>query len=234
MKLGDTITVAGVEWTVRPFTAAEHQRFDELADAHDLHRKAAQLATAQGLRAGGMREQLIQGQVRQIEKRLAASLDEAGALRENLADEDQLEAFELAAKLDTLAAKLDDIKAEPMADLMLLEDELLGARDAVAVEFMAEIIGITTPIVELIATVSPEELVQLQEVIGLGKLRAGLSAYTRQQQALWERVLKQRLNEPPPGTGNDSTSPPSPPAAPAKPGRRGRSKTPSGTSKAGG
>lgn len=234
MKLGDTITVAGVEWTVRPFTAAEHQRFDELAEAHDLHAKAAAAAVAQGHRAGTMREQLLKSQARQLATKLEAFLDEEGDLRPDLSTDMQLQAFELAAQLDAVTERAEAIKSEPLAEVMVLEDQVVEARERVMVEFMREILDLDPLVEELRALLTSEEHLQLQEVISLGKLRAGLSASTRQQQVLWARVLKQRLNEPPTGTGSASTSRPSRPAAPAKPGRRGRSKTPSGTSKAGG
>lgn len=225
MKLGDTITLAGSEWTVRPFTAAEHQRWDELAEERDLHGKAAALQAAQAARAGTARQMLIESQARAIQAKLNAYL-EGEDLRPDLTEEEQLAAFALATELDMLSDKLNAIQTEQVAATLLLEEELTQARDAVTASFMHRVTASASTFEEFAAALTPAETLVLDELVVLGKLRAGLSARNRREAAMIDKYLS-RLN------GSDSESPPQPPAARQKPGRGGRSKKSSSRSKGG-
>lgn len=235
MKLGDTLTITGVQFTVRPFTAAEHQAFDELAEMHQLARRAAEAQAAVSTRGGTARETLLRGDVKRLQAKLGAYLD-GDALRDALTEAGRLEAYEIAAQIDDLTMRINELQEERTVDSLIREEELLQARETVVIAFAHTILKPPLTLDEFTAALTPAELMALDEVVALGKLRAGLSASNRRQAALWDQQVE-LLSKLKPGTqgagGNDSASPPRPPAAPAKPGRTGRSKKSSSTSKAG-
>jgi hypothetical protein len=230
MKLGDAITLAGIPWTVRPFTAAEHQRFDELAEVADLQKLAAELEAARGARSGTMREQLLTAHAKAATKRLSAYLD-GDELRSDLSEDEKLAAFEIAAEIDLFTEQAESIRGEKLASVIALEDELAERRDAVTSEFMSELLS-PYPLAEFRARLEPEDYVTLDAIVAVGKLRAGLSAWTRRQTASWAQVLA-KLEQQQASSGNASESQPQPPGAPPKPGRSGRSRKSSSTSMAG-
>lgn len=232
MKLGDKLTAAGQEWTVRPFTPAEHQLFDEIAEPHDLERKAAQLQAMTSARGGTAREALLRADQKRIKAKLDAFTDEDGGLRTDLTDEERLEGYELALELDMLTEKLEALREERTVDALLLEEELAQARESVVIAFMHQILGAAEPLDVFTAALTPEEIAALDDAVMLGKLRLGLSASTRRQQAAFTRTLAQLQSQQASG-GNASESPQRPPAAPRKPGGSGRSKKSSSKSKAG-
>lgn len=225
MKLGDTITLAGSEWKVRPFTPAEHQAWDELAEAADLHGKAVAVQTAQAARAGGARQMLLESRMKAATKRLDAYLVN-GELRTDLSEDERVAAFSIAAELDLLADDLNAVKAEPLAHSLTVEEDLVQARESVSIEFMHTVLAPPLTLAEFAAALTPAETVVLDELVVLGKLRAGLSARARRETALLEQYLS-RL------AGNASESQPPPPVAQGKPGRSGRSKPSSSRSKGG-
>jgi len=232
VKLGDTLKAAGVEWTVRPFTAAEHQLFDETAEPYDLERKAAQLQAMTSARGGTAREALLKADQKRIQSRLAAFTSEDGGLREDLTDEERLTAYEVALELDMLTEKLEALREERTVDALLLEEELAQAREAVVIAFMHQVLGVKAPLPVFTAALTPDEIASLDDVVMLGKLRLGLSASTRRQQAAFTRTLALMQSQQASG-GNASGSRQQPPAAPRKPGGSGRSKKSSSRSKAG-
>jgi len=237
VKLGDTLTITGVQFTVRPFTAAEHAEFDILAEEHQLARKAAEAQVAVSTRGGTARETLLKGDVKRLQAKLGAYLtDEGTALRDGLTEAGRLEAFELAAQIDDLTVRINELQEERAVEALLREEELLQARETVTIAFAHTILKPPLPLDEFTAALTPAELMALEEVVALGKLRAGLSASNRRQAALWDQQVE-LLSTLKPGTpgagGNDSASQPQPPVAPAKPGRVGRSKRSSSTSKGG-
>ncbi len=236
MKLGDTLTITGVQFTVRPFTAAEHQAFDELAEEHQLARRAAEAQAAVSTRGGTARETLLRGDVKRLQAKLGAYLD-GDALRDALTEAGRLEAYEIAAQIDDLTMRINELQEERTVDSLIREEELLQARETVVIAFAHTILKPPLTLDEFTAALTPAELMALDEVVALGKLRAGLSASPRRHAALWAQQVE-RLSNLKPGTpdagGNASASPPQPPAAPAKPGRTGRSKRSSSTSKGGG
>lgn len=232
MKLGDTITAAGAKWKVRPFTPAEHQLFDELAEPHDLERKAAQLQAMTSARGGTAREALLRADQKRIKEKLDALTGDDGGLREDLSEEERVAAYELALELDMLTEKLEGLREERIVDALLLEEELAQARESVVIAFMHQVMGVKEPLEVFTASLTPEEIASLDEVVMLGKLRLGLSASTRRQQAAFTRTLALMQSQQQSG-GSASGSPRQPPAAPPKPGGSGRSKKSSSRSKAG-
>ncbi|MFA5567606.1 MAG: hypothetical protein WC972_03060 [Trueperaceae bacterium] len=235
MKLGDTLTITGVTFTVRPFTAAEHAAFDELAEEHQLQRKAAEAQALAGTRGGTAREALLRSEAKRLQDRLNDYLID-GALKENLGEGERLAAFEVAAQLDEFTVRVEELRQERTVEALIREEELAQARETVTIAFAHTILKPPMTLDEFTAALTPAELMALDEVVALGKLRAGLSASNRRQAALWDQQVE-LLSKLKPGTpdagGNDSASPPQPPAAPAKPGRTGRSKKSSSTSKGG-
>lgn len=225
MKLGDTITLAGNQWTVRPFTAAEHQAWDELAEQHDLKGKAAAYQAAQAARAGTARQMLLQSQAKALQAKLDAFLD-GGDLKPDLSVDQRAAAFELAAEMDLITDRINTVQTEHVASLLLLEEDLTQARETVALEFMHALLGEPGSLEEFSAALTAEETLLLDELVALGKLRAGLSARSRRETAMIEKYLSLR-------SGNDSASQLPRPDAPGKPGRPGRSKKSSSRSKAG-
>lgn len=232
MKLGDTITAAGATWKVRPFTPAEHQLFDEIASPHDLERKAAQLQAMTGARSGTAREALLQADQRRIRAKLEALTSDDGGLREDLTEEERLAGYELALELDLLSEKLADLKEERTVEALLLEEELTQAREAVVIAFMHQVMKVQEPVDVFTASLTPDEIALLDEAVVLGKLRLGLSASARRQQAAFTRTLALMQSQQQQG-GSASESPPRPPAAPQKRGGSGRSRKSSSKSKAG-
>lgn len=236
MKLGDTLTIAGVEFSVRPFTAAEHQAFDELAEHHQLARLAAEAQALAGSRAGTARETLLKGDVKRLQAKLGAYLNEAGdALRDGLSEDGRLEAYELAARIDDLTVRTSELAEERTVTALIREEELVQARETVITTFMHGVLRPPVTLEEFAAALTPAELATLDEVVALGKLRTGLSASTRRQTAAWERQLEalQALASTPAAGGNASASPQPPQAAPQTPGTPGRSRKSSSKSKAG-
>jgi len=235
LKLGDTLTITGVTFTVRPFTAAEHAAFDELAEEHQLQRKAAEAQALAGTRGGTAREALLRSEAKRLQDRLNDYLID-GALKENLGEGERLAAFEVAAQLDEFTVRVEELRQERTVEALIREEELAQARETVTIAFAHTILKPPMTLDEFTAALTPAELMALDEVVALGKLRAGLSASNRRQAALWDQQVE-LLSKLKPGTpdagGNDSASPPQPPAAPAKPGRTGRSKKSSSTSKGG-
>lgn len=235
MKLGDTLTITGVTFTVRPFTAAEHAAFDELAEEHQLQRKAAEAQALAGTRGGTAREALLRSEAKRLQDRLNDYLID-GALKENLGEGERLAAFEVAAQLDEFTVRVEELRQERTVEALIREEELAQARETVTIAFAHTILKPPMTLDEFTAALTPAELMALDEVVALGKLRAGLSASNRRQAALWDQQVE-LLSKLKPGTpdagGNDSASPPQPPAAPEKPGKPGRSKTSSSKSKGG-
>lgn len=222
MKLGDTLTIAGVEFTVRPFTAAEHQAFDELAEHHQLARKAAEAQALATSRAGTARERLLRGDLDRLQTKLGAYLDETGtALRDGLSDEGRLAAYELASQIDDLSVRIGELAEERTVTALLREEELMQARETVITTFMHAILKPPLTPEEFVAALTPAELVLLDEVVALGKLRTGLSASMRRQTAAWERQVEAMQALAARADGNASASPPQPQAAPQTPGPDG-------------
>lgn len=243
MKLGDTLTAAGAKWKVRPFTAAEHQLFDTVAEPHDLERKAAQLQAMASTRGGTAREALLKADQKRIQKRLTAFTSEDGGLREDLTEEDgglredlteeeRVTAYEVALELDMLTEKLEALREERTIEALLLEEELTQARESVVITFMHQVMNVDQPVDVFTAALTPDEIADLDEAVMLGKLRLGLSASTRRQQAAFTRTLAQLQSQQQSG-GSASGSRQQQPAAPQKPGKPGRSKRSSSKSKAG-
>ena len=233
MKVGDKLTVAGVDWVARPFTAAEHERFDALAEQYDLERKAAELQALTAQRGGTARETLLRADQRRLQAKLAAYLDENGAPREDLTEDERVAAYGLAAELDELTERLEAHQRERAVKALIKEEELNAAREAVVIAFMHSVIAPKEPLDAFQANLTPGEVAQLEEAVVLGKLRLGLSASTRRRTAQVEKVLAQAITRHPSDAGNASASPQPPPAAPRKRGPRGRSKTSSSRSKGG-
>lgn len=235
MKLGDTITIQGVEFKARAFTAAEHQAFDELADAHQLDRKAAEAQALATTRAGTAREALLRSESKRLQAELKALLAEDGGPRPDLTEEERLQAFELAATIDDHAARMADLQEERTVEALLREEELMQAREAVIIQFAYQVLAPPVPIEEFAAGLTPEELTQLDDVVTLGKLRTGLSASNRRQAVMLGQQLSliEKLAAKQGKGGNASASRPQPPAARAKRGQTGRSRKSSSTSKAG-
>lgn len=229
MKVGDKLTVAGVEWTARPFTPAEHERFDEIAERYELERVAAEAHALAARRGGTAREAMLRADQKRLHAKLSAYLAEDGALREGLSEDERLAAFEVAAELDMLTERIEALRSERAIDAMLAEERLHAAREAVVIEFMHAVLGVPDPLDVFQASLTPLEVATLEEAVVLGKLRLGLSASTRRQSALLERALAQT----PASSGGASGSPPQPPAAPRKRGRSGRSRKSSSASKGG-
>lgn len=232
MKLGDTLTAAGAKWKVRPFTAAEHQLFDTVAEPHDLERKAAQLQAMASTRGGTAREALLKADQKRIQKRLTAFTSEDGGLREDLTEEERVTAYEVALELDMLTEKLEALREERTIEALLLEEELTQARESVVITFMHQVMNVDQPVDVFTAALTPDEIADLDEAVMLGKLRLGLSASTRRQQAAFTRTLAQLQSQQQSG-GSASGSRQQQPAAPQKPGKPGRSKRSSSKSKAG-
>jgi len=232
MKLGDTLTAAGATWKVRPFTAAEHQLFDEIAEPHDLERKAAQLQAMASARGGTAREALLKADQKRIRAKLTAFTTEDGGLREDLTEEERVTAYEVALELDMLTEKLEALREERTIEALLLEEELTQAREAVVIAFMHAVLQVKDPLDVFTAALTPDEIAALDDVVMLGKLRLGLSASTRRQQAAFTKTLQLMQSQQASG-GNASASQQRPPAAPRKPGGSGRSKKSSSKSKAG-
>lgn len=235
MKLGDILTITGIEFTVRPFTAAEHQAFDELAEQHQLARKAAEAQALLTARGGTARETLLRGDLKRLQTKLGAYLDDTGeALRDGLTEDGRLAAFELALQVDDLSTRINELQEERSVEALLREEELMQARETVITTFMHQVLGSPMSLAEFTAALTPAEIVLLDEVVALGKLRTGLSASTRRQSAAWERqieTLQALANQR--GVGSGSASQPQPQAAPAKPGQAGRSRRSSSRSKGG-
>lgn len=178
MKVGDKLTVAGVDWVARPFTAAEHERFDALAEQYDLERKAAELQALTAQRGGTARETLLRADQRRLQAKLAAYLDENGAPREDLTEDERVAAYGLAAELDELTERLEAHQRERAVKALIKEEELNAAREAVVIAFMHGVTGATNPLEVFHAKLTLEEGAQLAVTVVLGKLRVGASAST--------------------------------------------------------
>lgn len=239
MKIGDELTIAGVSWTVRPFTPAEHERFDEIVNRYELETKAAELQALASNRGGTAREALLKADQKRLQAKLDALLDENGAVRDDLSDEERLRGYELAAELDELTQRLEAKRAERAVEALLKEEELTAAREAVVIEFMHGVLDAPMPLPEFQAALTANEIAQLGEVVALGKLPLGLSASMRRQSAMLERALAQATLTPRRASakrvvaGSDSGSRPPRRAARRKRGRRGRSRKSSSRSKGG-
>lgn len=230
MKLGDKVTLAGREWTVRAFTPAEHQRFDELAAEHDLMRKAARLEALRAARHGTARQKVLEADAKRVQAQLERYFQKDGTLKRGLTEEQRLEALEKAAELDAIEARIDALKREPIEDLLIADEDLTQTREAVIVAFMHPLIAPGLDLADFHASLTDEDVLVLDELVGVGKLRAGLSARDRRQRAtLTKLLLSTQSSE----TGTDSVSSPGPQDAPAKPGKGGRSRKSSTPSKAG-
>lgn len=192
MKLGDKITVGGVEWTVRAFTAAEHQRFDELAAEHNLTGKAARLETLQLARHGTARQAVLQAETKRLRNQLQKHLDKNGDLKRGLTEEQRLDALAKAAELDEYEARIENIRLEPYAALLTADEELHRAREAVMVAFMHEITAPKVNLADFYAALTDDEAAQLAELVRLGKLPAGLTARDRLTRAALNQLSKTR------------------------------------------
>lgn len=190
MKLGDTISIAGVEWTVRAFTAAEHQRFDELAAEQNLTGKAARLETLHAARYGTARQAVLQAETNRLRAQLKKFLDKKGDLKRGLTDEQRLDALTLAAELDQYEARIEAIRLEPYTDLLAADEDLHRAREAVMVAFMHEILKPPVSLPDFYAAVTDDEAAVLAELVRVGKLPAGLSARDRLARAALNLLSK--------------------------------------------
>lgn len=231
MNLGDTITIAGHTWTVRPFTAAEHARFDEFAAEHQLQHLAAKVEALRSAKGGGTaREALLKADAKRIQAKLNAYLD-GDALKSDLGEDERLAAYTLAAELDAIQERIDALKREAAEAVLIAEEELIAARETVTAAFMHELLNAKAPLTEFVAALTGEDALVLDEVVSVGKLRAGLSARERRQAAHYLRTIRALTT--PAGTGNASASPQPQPGAQGKPGKRGRSRKSSSKSKGG-
>lgn len=229
MTFGDKITLFGVEWELRPFTPAEHERFEVLAESYGLRSLAANVQALKGSRSGTMRERLINGRKAQLEKELQVYL-ENDDLRTDLSEDERVQAFYLAAQVDMYVEQLESVKNERVAQIFIVEDQLIEAQEQVITEFMFELLKPEIELDEFRVKLTEEELSLMDRVVNLGKLPTGLSAWTRRQVMSWAQVLEiyqQQQN------GNGSESPPQQPDALKKRGRNGRSKKSSSKSKVG-
>ena len=232
MQLGDTIKIAGVEWKSRYFTPAEHERFDLMAAEHNLIGMASQLEAMREARHGTARERLFQADIKRLEAKLAKYTTEDGSeLRLDLTEEERLTAYEHAAEIDMLHGQMEKARAEPRAALMALEDEYRNLRETVVASFMYEVMKPDMPLAEFLQNLDPESALVLDEVVLLGKLRAGLSARERREQAALMRIIQLGASSEP---GSDSESQQRRQVAREKLGQTGRSKKSSSKSKAGG
>lgn len=192
MKIGDTLTVAGIEWTVRPFSAAEHQAYARLAEAADLDKLAARTQSALAVGGGSTREKILAAEAARLQTRLDAYLED-GAPRDDLTEDDRLKAYELAATIDDLAERREAIRRDREAEALIAQERHLQALDGVVLEFMHGVLAsdaTVPPLPEFITACDDQALTALQEVVVLGKLPTGLSASTRQQNAMYDKVLK--------------------------------------------
>jgi len=231
MQLGDIVTIAGVDWKLRAFTPAEHERFDLMAAEHNLIGMAAQLAAMADARHGTAREKLFQADIKRLEAKLAKFTTEDGAaLKDGLTEEERLEAYGYAAEIDLLHDKMEQAKAEPRAALLALEDEYRMTRESVVGAFLHSVIQPDMPLEEFLQSLNPEDSLVLDEVVLVGKLRAGLSARERREQAALMRIIQLGTSE---KAGNDSESQQRRQVAREKLGQSGRSKKSSSKSKAG-
>lgn len=220
MNFGDKVTIAGVEWTVRPFTPAEHELFDTMAAEVKLVEMAAHLEAMREAKHGTARERLLKADIARIEavlkkKYLTANGD---ALREGLTDAERLEAFELASQIDMLQEQIEEQRARPRADLYRMQDEYRLLRESVVAAFMHKVMKVDMPLEEFSWRLTPDDSLVLDEVVLLGKLRAGLSARERQQAAAYHRLLRLTRSD---AVGIALESPLPPQDAPEKPGQSG-------------
>ena len=183
MKVGDKVLLAGREWTVRAFTAAEHQKFDELAAEADLTRLAAKAETHRAARHGTARTALLKSQAANVQKKLDKYLTKDGGLKPTLSEDDVMEAMRLGGQLDAITAEAEALKDEPLEDAAIAADTYLAARDLVMVRFMHEVLKDDRPLDEFHASLSDVDFQTLDEVVAVGKLRAGLSARARRARA---------------------------------------------------
>lgn len=231
MKIGDTVTIYNKEWTVRPFTADEHESFEIIAEAYQLKEIAAKLQTLKGARVGTMREKLLKKDIERTENELKQYLEDGGGPREDLSEEESIEAYSLAAKLDMYNQHLENVRNERASQILVLEDQLIEAQEQTCARFMHKVLKIEDSIDEYLVKVTDEDKAIIEEVVALGKLSVGLSASMRRQALYWAQILETLQQS---QNGNVSESKPQPQAAPKKPGKRGPSKKSSSKSKAGG
>jgi len=207
MQLGDTITLANQTWTLRAFTAAEHQRFDEIAATHNLQDLSIELETLRASNAPGARQAFVQADIKRAQAKLDRYLTDTGEVKDDLSDEDRAKGYETSLELEMLERKLEDLQRERNKRMLILDEEATEARENAASAFMHEILKRSDTLDEFRAALTPEQLMTLDEVVGLGKLRTGLSALQRRQAAAWDRVLQASLE---PGSGSASESSPPP------------------------
>lgn len=220
MQLGDSITLAQQDWTVRSFSAAEHQKFDEIAAQHHLQELAIELETMRVTNAPGARQAFAEADIKRARKKLDRYLTEDGEIRDNLTDEQRAEGYEVSLEIEMLERKRDDLTREHSRRMLTLQEELAEARDDTVTAFMHDILKRKDTLEDFRAALTPEELLKLDEVVGVGKLRTGLSALQRRQAAAWDRVITASLE---PGSGSASESSPPPQESPASGGTSGRS-----------
>src|SRR5690606_18572062 len=107
-----------------------------------------------------------------------------------LTEEESIQAFTLAAKLDMFNSQLEEVRNERAATIMVLENQLLEAQEQTCARFMHSILKIETPIDEYLVTLTDEDQAVIEEVVALGKLSVGLSALMKRQALSWAQVLK--------------------------------------------
>lgn len=207
MNLGDSITLAQQDWTVRSFSAAEHQRFDEIAAAHRLQELAIELETMRVTSAPGARQAFAEADIKRARKKLERYLTPDGEVKEDLSDEERAAGYEVSLEIEMLERKRDDLSREHSRRMLALQEEFAEARDDAITAFMHEILERKDTLEEFRAALTPEELLKLDEVVGVGKLRTGLSSLQRRQSAVVERMILASLE---PGSGSASESSPPP------------------------
>jgi len=223
MQLGDTITLAGQEWTARAFSPAEHQRFDEIAAPLDLPKRTAEFEVMANTTDGTARIRFLQADMKRVQDKLDAYLNE-GEVKPDLTDGQRLEGYALAAELDELEARLQAVRGDHNQRMLIMEDDLTEAREQVVTEFMHEVLGRTDTLAEFRAALTEDDFVTLDDLVVLGKLRTGLSALRRRQSAAMQRIMALTFE---PGSGNASEFSPQQPESPAGDGAESPSDKPS-------
>lgn len=226
MELGDKLTLAGIAWQVRPFSAAEHQEYALLAEAAGLDQLAATAQAAMATGGGSTREKLLTGEIARLQARLDSFLEE-GAPRDTLSPEEHLEAYGIAAKIDDLTEKRDSVRRERDAVALIAREHHLQALEGVVIEFMHRVLAAafkdTPALPEFTLAASDDDITAMQDAVILGKLPTGLSASTRQQNAIYTRLLGIVESD----SGSASKSSHSRLVEPLKPGVKRRSPKPS-------
>lgn len=223
----------------RAFSAAEHQAWAELAAENRLDDLAAAVDANMGIGGGTTREKLLAGDIAQHEARYTPYLTEdGGAPRPELTEAERLEAYALAATIDDLKARADNIKSERIARALILQNQHLEAVQTALIQFMHFVLqrdDVPVPdLAEFAQAVTDEDLSVIESAVAAGKLPTGLSALSRRERGTYQlaRQLVQRAEaETKRGSGSASGSTLEPQASPRKTGTTRRSKKPSSRSK---